>query len=88
MDRYARRRSVRAEGAEVVSAEIEIGSKVRLLKNIWDDGDDSHHPPGYLAMSGEVMVVRSVNPHSLSVSHAHITDRTFAVYEGEWELLP
>lgn len=30
---------------------------VKLLKDIWDDGCDGHHPPYYLAYAGEILEV-------------------------------
>lgn len=63
------------------------GDRVRLLADIWDDGQD-HHPPGYLAHKGEVLVVRK---HDLGhefpycISHEEITDRSFRVADCEIE---
>lgn len=63
-----------------------IGSTVTLLSDIWDDGDDGHHPPGYLAKRGETLIVRKhgFKAGSLAVAHEDITDNSFTVYEGEW----
>lgn len=61
-----------------------VGSKVRLTKAIWDDGED-HHPPGWLAQRGEVLVVRQVHGTDLAVSHEDITDSSFMVFPGEYE---
>lgn len=36
------------------------GNKVRLLQDIWDDGCDNHHPPGYFGKKGEIVVIRDV----------------------------
>lgn len=66
----------------------EVGQHVRLLADIWDDGQD-HHPPGYLARSGEVLIVRAVDTgHEmpLCISHEHITDRSFRVALNEISL--
>ena len=60
-----------------------VGSKVRLTKSIWNDGAD-HHPPGWLGHKGEILVVRGHGKLSLEVSHEHITDRSFTVYQGEY----
>ena len=62
------------------------GDKVRLLKNIWDNGED-HHPPGYLAYKGEVLIVRSGTGKSgvLAISHEHITNNAFTVTLDEVE---
>ena len=64
------------------------GAKVRLLKSIWDDGED-HHPPGWLAMSGEIVEVRSVgnlDGESLVVAHEG-RDGGFLIRRGEFELV-
>ena len=64
-----------------------VGSKVRLLKSIWDDGED-HHPPGWLAMAGEVLVVRSVgniDAARIAVSHEGVEDSAFMISRDEFE---
>ncbi len=69
------------------NAGLYVGAKVRLLKDIWDDGED-HHPPGYLALKGEVLIVRRApcwQRRSIGVSHEHITDNSFTIYAGEYE---
>jgi hypothetical protein len=58
--------------------------RVRLLIDIYDDGAD-HHPPGYIARKGEVLVVRTVR--ALCVSHEGVEHRQFVVREGEFELI-
>jgi hypothetical protein len=62
-----------------------VGERVQLLVDIWDDGQD-HHPPGYLARRGEVLIVRSLDPgheFPVLVSHEEVTDRSFRVGLGE-----
>lgn len=71
---------------------IEIGDKLQLTKDIWDDGDENHHPPGYIGLKGEVVVVRRVayggkGGERVYVSHPDITDSSFLVYRNEFELL-
>jgi hypothetical protein len=64
------------------------GDRVRLLADIWDDGQD-HHPPGRLARKGEILIVRKLDPgHKFPVliSHKEITDQSFRVAESEIEL--
>lgn len=62
-----------------------VGGRVRLLKSIYDDGEE-HHPPAWLAMKGEILVVRKVHESgALAVSHENVTDRAFALYPGEYE---
>lgn len=63
---------------------MKVGDKVQLTTSIFDDGED-HHPPGWLAFSGEVLVVRKVHESgALAVSHEAITDSSFAIYPGEY----
>ena len=59
-------------------------TKVELTKDIFDNGDD-HHPPGYLARKGEIVVVREIKEDKVIVSHEHIKDCAFIVYKGEFE---
>lgn len=67
--------------------EILRGSRVKVTKSVWDDGAD-HHPPGWLAMVGEELVVREPgyagNP--LFVSHANVTDSCFRILPDEYQL--
>ena len=50
---------------------IEIGQRVALLVDIWDDGQD-HHPPGYPAQKGEILVVRKLEPgHVFPILASH-----------------
>lgn len=69
-------------------SDYKIGDKVRLLEDVWDDGED-HHPPGYLARRGEVLIVRSIDPvgreYPLAISHKEITDNSFRVALSEVE---
>lgn len=61
--------------------EYELGQKVKLLKDVWDDGQD-HHPPGYLARKGEILIVRALDrghEFPVCVSHEEVTDRSFRV---------
>lgn len=60
---------------------FQVGQRVRLLKDIWDDGQD-HHPPGYIAHKGEVLIVRRADGRGtfpVAVSHENVTDRSFGV---------
>ena len=61
-----------------------IGDKVKLLNDIWDDGEE-HHPQGYLAYKGDALIVRSLSEFGLNISHEHITDNTFSVALKEVE---
>jgi hypothetical protein len=70
-------------------SEFKVNDRVRMLTNIWDDGQD-HHPPGYLAHKGEVLIVRSLDPgheHPILISHEQITDQSFRVAENEIEVV-
>lgn len=66
----------------------EVGQRVRLLRDIWEDGEDL--PPGVIARRGAELVVRKIGdgPFPLHVSHEEITDRTFGVRESEVEPTP
>lgn len=58
------------------------GQRVRLLADIWDDGNDNHHPPGYLAHKGEELIVRRLDPgheFPICVSHEGRIDSSFRV---------
>ncbi len=66
---------------------MSVGDKIRLTESIWDDGCENHHPPCWLAMKGEILVVRRVGEKSLGVSHEEITNNSFSVYPGEYESL-
>jgi len=60
-----------------------VGSRVKLLKSIYDDGED-HHPPGYLAYHGEVLIVKEVRGDVLAVAHEG-NPGAFTIYPGEYE---
>lgn len=66
---------------------LRIGDKVRLLADIWDDGQD-HHPPGYLAHRGEILFVRAVDEgreFPIGISHEGRLDNYFRVALSEVE---
>lgn len=68
---------------------FEVGQRVILLEDIWDDGCDNHHPPGYFAHRGEELIVRAVDPgheFPVCVSHEQITDNSFRVSVNEIRL--
>jgi hypothetical protein len=65
---------------------IKIGDRVRLLKSIYDDGED-HHPPGWIAHRGEIVIVKIVNGGVLGVAHEG-NPGAFVIYPSEYELLP
>jgi len=56
---------------------------VRLLSSIYDDGED-HHPPGYLAHHGEVLIVKEVRGDVLAVAHEG-NPGAFTICPGEYE---
>ena len=61
------------------------GSKLILIRDIYDDGED-HHPPSFLAYTGEVVVVKTVwGSGRLAVAHEGNTG-AFSIYPGEYEL--
>ena len=74
-----------------MGAEIEIGAKVKVTVDCWDDLRDDGMGMSLCAGRGEVLVVRGHSTFMegrLFVSHEHITDRSFTVDPGEYELLP
>jgi len=44
-----------------VKQDYKPGDRVRMLKDVWDDGQD-HHPPGYVAHKDEIVNVKSNEP--------------------------
>lgn len=63
--------------------DLKEGMVVFAAMNIYDDGGDCH-PPGNIALRGDVLIVRTVyeNPTSdlvASVSHPSVTDNSFGV---------
>jgi hypothetical protein len=62
--------------------ETPVPLRVRLLKDIYDDGQD-HHPPGYVGRKGDVVVIHSIQ--TAVVSHSGTGDG-FVVHDGELEL--
>ena len=60
-----------------------VGGRVRLLKSIYDDGED-HHPPGWIADAGDVLNVKEVRGDVLAVAHDG-NPGAFLVYPGEYE---
>ena len=65
------------------NAELCVGGRIRLLKTIYDDGED-HHPPGWLAQAGEVLIVKAVRGDVLAVAHEG-NPGAFVIYPGEYE---
>ena len=66
---------------------VSVGDHVKLTASIYDHGED-HHPPGWLAMKGEVLVVRAIiggATGQLAVSHEDVTDNAFCIVRGEYE---
>ena len=62
---------------------VAVGDRLRLLSDIYDDGQD-HHPAGYIACKGDVVFVKDVGKESLGVAHEGRSG-SFSVYPGEWE---
>lgn len=69
---------------DTVETPLAVGDKVRLTKSVWDDGAD-HHPPGWLAMAGEVLIVKAVRGNRLAVAHEG-ADGAFMIDANEYEL--
>jgi len=57
--------------------------RVKLLKDVYDDGQD-HHPPGYIARKGDVVVIHSIQ--TAVVSHTG-SGHGFVVHDGELDLM-
>lgn len=73
-----------------VKTDYKPGDRVKMKTDVWDDGQD-HHPPGYLAHSGEVVNVRSNTPGAhfpLALYHDGRTDNnSFLAGYDEVELV-
>jgi hypothetical protein len=66
-------------------ADFKVGDRVRAKEAIYEPADD-HAPGGYLCDKNDLLIVRKLTPQfkrSLSVSHEHITDRSFGVEPDE-----
>lgn len=67
-----------------LTAGLCVGGRVRLLKSIYDDGNDCY-PPGWLAKAGEVLTVKDLySDGRIAVAHEWATG-TFVVGPGEYE---
>ena len=69
---------------------MNVGDRLRLTSDIHDDGQD-HHPPGYIAYIGDIVVVREIahggkGGERIHVSHQDVTDKAFLVYPHEFEI--
>lgn len=64
---------------------ITIGDKLKLTQDIWDDGED-HHPPGYIAKAGDIVIVRKAGTSGIFVSHEDITGISFRVMIDEFDV--
>lgn len=74
----------KADDAESASTDgLCVGARVKLLKSIYDDGAD-HHPPGWLAQAGEVLIVKAVRGDVLAVAHEG-NPGAFSICPGEYE---
>lgn len=69
----------------------EIGSRVRVTVDCESDLRDAGMGVELCASKGEELIVRGHSPYvdtRIYVSHEHITDRSFSVDAGEYEVLP
>lgn len=58
---------------------------VTIVNSVYDHGED-HHPPGYLAMCGDVLnVKKNCDCGVLEVSHTEETE-SFLIYPNEYKL--
>jgi len=62
---------------------MHVGQRLRMTKPIWDDGCENHHPSGYIAFVGDVVIVRRLKGERIYVSHPDVTDNSFWVTEDE-----
>lgn len=69
--------------AVLSSAGLCAGARVRLLKSIYDDGED-HNPSGWIASAGDVVIVKDVRGDVLAVAHEG-NPGAFTIYPGEYE---
>ena len=56
---------------------------VQLIKSIYDYGED-HHPPGYIAQAGDIVIVKENRGTVLVVTHEG-NPGAFLIYPGEYE---
>lgn len=67
---------------------MQVGDEITLIKGIFDDGED-HHPPGWLAQSGEVLVIRGLGKNGhITVSHHDVLDNAFWINPDEYTWNP
>lgn len=68
---------------------LSVGDIVILTKNIYDYGDD-HHPPGYIALVCDEVIVREILSTNIetviTVSHKHIYNNSFVIKSSEFKL--
>lgn len=66
-----------------------IGSRIRVLVNCENDLREDGMGVEHCASKGEELIVRQHghNLKTIVVSHEHITDRSFCVFEGEYEVV-
>jgi hypothetical protein len=73
------------KGAGGLSALTDVlcGDQVRLIKGVWDDGED-HHQPGWLAQTGDVLTVAEVHGSGRILAGFRGRDEYFWVLPGEY----
>lgn len=59
-----------------------VGQRLRVVRDVWDDGADCH-PPGYVAREGDIVFVKRIDPF-IHVAHAGATG-SFWVHSNEVE---
>lgn len=67
---------------------VQVGDKLKVTAGVYDDGED-HHPPGYIALPGDVVFVRDISHggkggERIYVSHEGVTDKMFLIYRHEF----
>ena len=64
-----------------------IGDRIRLKKDIYEPTDD-YAMGGYLALKGEILIVRGLREKgTLAVSHENTTNCAFLCFDEEYEVV-
>lgn len=65
---------------------LKKGDKIRIIKGIYDDGED-HHPPQWLAQAGDVVEVIESFPRKTLVTFGEDLRGSFWVITDEFEVI-
>lgn len=50
-------------------AKCNVGEQIRVTKDIYDYGDEGHHPPGYIANKGDIVTILTIRKNDMEVHH-------------------